>query len=155
MWVTNNVNSYVYTLTTTGSLISSFRCPKDRPADIGNGSWRWIAIPNENLAIQLNVQGSIISTFAGPGSRFTGYFGRGLGDNIIGDPATHKLYFSGWGTANLSEPIGVWASETSGEPPWRYIFVIDKATNYIFWFGWSGQQPVSPASLGRVKGLFG
>ena len=35
--VSNYNTSYIYRLTTTGSVISSFRCPRDHPADMSGG----------------------------------------------------------------------------------------------------------------------
>ncbi len=52
--VSNYRNSYIYHLTTTGSVLSSFRCPKDHPADISTYPWdHYVAIPEENLALEL------------------------------------------------------------------------------------------------------
>jgi hypothetical protein len=153
IWVSNRNNSYIYNLSTAGSLISSFRCPKNGPADLGYD--RWVAIPAENLAIRLDTNGSIVSSFAGPGSSLTGLFAHSNGyDYIVGDPDTHKIYFQDYGTGSLQSPIAITADMTTGKPPWGHVFVVDEAKNYVYNFEWYGQEPVAPASLGRVKGLF-
>ncbi len=153
IWVSNHTNHFIYELTTAGSLVSSFRCPKNGPADVGYD--RWVAIPGENLAIRLNPSGSIVASFAGPGSRLTGLFASNNGyDYIVGDPDTHKIYFHGYGTGSLHSPIAITADQTTGPPPWGHVYVVDANTNYVYNFEWFGQEPVFPSSLGRVKALF-
>ncbi|UCH79465.1 MAG: hypothetical protein JSU81_05815 [Candidatus Coatesbacteria bacterium] len=153
IWVSNRTNHFLYEFTTSGSLVSSFRCPKNGPADLGYD--RWVAIPAENVAIRLDTRGSIVSSFAGPGSRLTGLFAYGNGyDYIVGDPDTHKLYFHGYGTGSLRSPIGITSDLTTGHPPWGHVYVVDASTNYVYNFEWFGQEAVAPASLGRVKALF-
>jgi hypothetical protein len=73
----------------------------------------------------------------------------------VGDPATHRVYFLGFGTFPLGAPVGVWADrKTDGEPPYTYVWVVDAATNYIYKFYGGGIPAVTPTSFGRVKALF-
>jgi hypothetical protein len=156
--VTNYVNSYIYHLTTKGSVISSFRCPKDHPADLSKSPWvtRFVAIPNENLALELTSTGSVISSFRGPGTRLTAIQAVQSWEYIIGDPSTHKIYFAGYGCANLNAPSAIYAGKGTGDgpPDPEWFNVLDSSTNYIYSFRWVGPEPIDPASLGRVKALF-
>ncbi len=157
MAVTNYTNSYIYVVDTAGSVLSSFRCPKDNPADIETwdpGSYVTVAIPTENLGIRLTSAGSIINSFNGPGTRLTGFAAGGGQGIIFGDPETHKVYCYGYGNINVNEPIGIDASWLTGEPPYNDILVLDAATNYIYLYGWSPYTTVTPASLSRIKALF-
>jgi hypothetical protein len=153
--VSNYNTSYIYRLTTTGSVIASFRCPRDRPADLSGGIYgKYVAIPEENLALEITTTGSVVSSFRGPGTRLTGIQAEG-GKAVIGDPQTHKVYFLGWGSANLTSPVGVEASIRTGQPPpYAQVMVVDGATNYIYYFEWFGHEAVGPASLGGVRALF-
>jgi hypothetical protein len=153
--VSNYNTSYIYRLTTTGSLISSFRCPRDHPADLSGGIYdKYVAVPGENLALEITTTGSVVSSFKGPGTRLTGIQSDG-GRVVVGDPQTHKVYFLGWGSANVTSPVAVEASiGTGGPPPYALIMVVDAATNYIYYFDWVGPEPVTPASLGRVRALY-
>jgi hypothetical protein len=152
--VSNYNNSYIYHLTSTGSVISSFRCPRDHPADLA--TWgKFVAIPNENLALELTTGGSVISSFRGPGSRLTALEGENPGQYIIGDPATHKVYFAGYGELNLSAPAAIWADiKTADERITDQYEVLDSSTNYIYTVRWVGPEATEPASLGRVKALY-
>ena len=95
------------------------------------------------------------SSFKGPGTRLTGIQVRGPGRAVVGDPQTHKVYFLGWGTANVTSPVAIEARiRTGGPPPYVEVMVVDAATNYIYYFDWFGQEAVTPASLGRVRALF-
>ena len=153
--VSNYNTSYIYRLTTTGSVISSFRCPRDHPAGLSGGVYhKYVAIPGENLALEITTTGSVVSSFKGPGNRLTGIQAR-RGNAVIGDPQTHKVYFLGWGSANLTSPVAVYADiRTSGPPPYIGVWVVDAATNYVYAFFWVGPGPVDPASVGRVRALF-
>lgn len=154
--VSNYNNNHIYTLNTTGSLLSSFRCPKDHPADLSGCYYkRYVAIPEENLALELTTTGSVVSSFRGPGTRLTAIQANFSTDGVIGDRATHRVYFLGFGTASLGAPVGVWADrKTDGEPPYTYVWVVDAATNYIYKFYGGGIPAVAPTSFGRVKVLF-
>jgi hypothetical protein len=154
--VSNYNNSYIYKLTTTGSVLSSFRCPKDHPADL-SGSYfdKYVAIPAENLALEITTTGSIVSSFRGPGTRLTALEACYPYGGVVGDPVTRRVYFlARFGTAVLTAPVGTCASVRTGEPPYDDVWVVDAATNYVYLFVWRGSEPVAPASLGRVKALF-
>jgi len=153
LWVSHS-NNFVYIVSTTGSLSSSFRCPKNGPAGVGPDGW--VAIPAENLAIRLDTGGSIVASFGGPGSRLTGLYAYGSGyDYIVGDPDTHKLYFNEYGTGSLQSPIAIAADLTTNGPPWGHVYVVDQSTNWIFNFEWAGSgEPVTPSSFGRARGIF-
>ncbi len=159
--VSNYNNSYIYQLTTTGSVISSFQCPKAHPADLsgGGGIYRkYVAIPEENLAVEVTTTGSVVSSFRGPGNRLTAIEAYSSNDGVIGDAATHRVYFIGFGGFPLGAPAGVWADrktcDNDHEPPYTFVWVVDAATNYIFQLCYSGGENINPASFGRVKGLF-
>lgn len=152
--VSNYNNSYIYHVTSTGSVISSFRCPKDRPADLA--TWRkFVAIPNENLALELTTSGSLVGSFRGPGSRLTALEAKSPGCYIIGDPTTHKVYFAGYGEVNLRSPAGIYAGiKTGDERITDQYLVTDSSTNYVYSVVWVGPEATEPASLGRVKALY-
>lgn len=152
--VSNYNNSYIYHVTSAGSVISSFRCPRDRPADLA--TWRnFVAIPNENLALELTTGGSVVSSFRGPGSRLTAIEAKNSACYIIGDPARHKVYFAGYGELNLGSPAAIWADRKTGdERITDWYWVTDSSTNYIYTVRWVGPEPVEPSSLGRVKALY-
>jgi len=152
--VSNYNNSYIYHLTTTGSVISSFRCPRDHPADLAG--WRnFVAIPNENLALELTTGGSVVSSFRGPGTRLTAIEATNPAQFIIGDPSTHKVYFAGYGELNLGSPAAIFADiSTADERITDMYMVTDSSTDYIYTVRWVGPEPVEPSSLGRVKALF-
>ena len=151
--VSNYNNSYIYKLTSTGSVLSSFRCPKAHPADL-SGWAPYVAIPDENLAIEITTTGSIRSSFRGPGTRLTAIDAGDSTEAVLGDPATHKVYFLGYGTGHLDSPVAVCASVLMDDPPYVRILVVDRTTNYVYLFKWDGSEAVAPASFGRVKGLF-
>ncbi len=153
--VSNYNNNYIYRLTTSGSVISSFRSPKDHPADLSGLSFaKYVAIPAENLALEITTTGSVISSFHGPGTRLTAveaYSAYG----IVGDPATHRVYFlPNYGTAVVTSPVGTCASVKTGEPPYGDVWVVDAATNYVYLFVWRGSEAVAPTPLGRIKALY-
>ena len=151
--VSNYNNSYIYELTTTGSVISSFRCPKAHPADLSD--WLlYVAIPDENLAIRITTTGSVLSSFGGPGTRLTAIDAVSTSNAILGDPATHKVYFLGYGTGYLGAPVAACAERLTDGPPYARTLVVDRATNYIYRFEWRGYEALTAASFGRVKALF-
>ncbi len=155
--VSNYENGCIYALTSAGSVVSSFRCPKDHPADLSSDPYysRYVAFPDLNLALELTTSGSVLSSFAGPGRRLTAieadYYTRG----VLGDPYTHKVYFIGYGSVDLEAPVGLCYDEpTDEDPPYMYIYVVDAATNWVYEYNWSPAAAVTPASLGRVKALY-
>ena len=155
MYFSNNQTSWIYETTTTGSLYSSFRCPVPGPADLdirGFPISLYIAIPDRNVIAVVNpTTGSLVSTFAGPGSRPTGCCGYGM--TLISDSATHTIYEDGRPViTDIQTPVGIDESHTLGQDIGHFIWVLDAATNYIYRYDkWTA---VEPASLGRVKALF-
>jgi len=150
-WVTHFKNSYIYRLSTAGSLLSSFRCPKDHPADIAMGVFSKInevavAIPDENLILYMTTTGSVVSSETGPGSRVTATA------LAVGDEGTHTVYT--WdGDFRVSAPGGVVSAAHQGN---RYynVWVTDMASNTFQFWGHDPEPAIDPASLGRVKALF-
>jgi len=154
--VSNYSNSFIYHLTSTGSVISSFRCPKDHPADISTRPWDlFAAIPDENLALELTTNGSILGSFAGPGTRLTAIQANRPTEYICGDAATGRVYIKGYGEFPLAQPSAIWATMyTWDDLPINWFLALDSATQYAYVVWWHGPEAVAPASLGRVKALF-
>ncbi len=154
-YVSNYNNSYIYRVNTSGSVLSSFRCPRGRPAGI---SWAYytgaviqVAIPDENLILYLTSTGSVVKSEAGPGTRVTApaNFGRYI---CVGDAGTRKVYTYA-GTFNVPSVAGL-CTNTPMSGPYDHIWLTDAATNTLQWWGPGSAQPVGPSSLGRVKALF-
>ena len=158
MVVSNYANGYIYALKSNGSVVSSFKCPKRHPADISDAGriWghRYVAFPDENVALELTTTGSVISSFSGPGNRLTGIEANGPADAVLGDTSTGKVYFVKYGSANIAEPVGLCSDRRTGTPPYIDPIVVDASKNYIYFLIWVGPEPVAPSSLGRVKALF-
>jgi hypothetical protein len=152
-FVSNNRTSWIYHITTAGSLYSSFRCPIAGPADLdvrGFPRYLYVAIPDRNIIAVVNqTTGSLVSTFAAPGSRPTGCCG--YGTTLISDSATHTIYEDGVPViTGIQTPVGIDEGFTADVG--HFVWVLDAATNYIYRYdNWVG---VAPASLGRVKALF-
>ncbi|UCH77511.1 MAG: hypothetical protein JSU81_07160, partial [Candidatus Coatesbacteria bacterium] len=150
-WVTHYDNSHIYRLSTTGSLLSSFRCPKDHPADIAMGVFSKIndvavAIPDENLILYMTTTGSVVSSEPGPGSRVT------AAALALGDEATHTVYTCD-GVFTIPKPGGL-IPDTFGGPGYYFVWVTDMESNSLQLWQYDPEQPVLPASLGRLKALF-
>ena len=153
MYFSNNVTSYIYRITTDGSVVSSFRCPLDGPADMTRvypGPYLYVAIPDRNVIAVLNpATGSLVRSYAGPGSRATscaGYTGA-----YVGDDATHTVYRDGKPLlTGIDSPLGL--EEVSTWLDATYLYVVDDATDRMYMY--ESGMPVEPASLGRVKALF-
>ncbi|MEE8640161.1 MAG: hypothetical protein V3T41_07105 [bacterium] len=153
-WVSNYNNSYIYKVNMTGSVVSSFRCPRDHPGEIGGtglGGYLAVAIPKDNLALLMTTAGSVVRTFPGPGTRLTAWHSyNGL---LAGDDITHKVYTYA-GTVNVASPAGISPGNWPMSAPYSNFFVTDMATNTVQGWVWGGVVPVGPSSLGRVKALF-
>jgi DNA-binding beta-propeller fold protein YncE len=155
LFISNNRTSWIYKTTTNGSLYSSFPCPVLGPADLdveeGYG-YLYIAIPARNIIAVVNpTTGSLVSTFAAPGSRPTGCCGYGV--TLIADSATHTIYEDGRPViTGIQTPMGIDDGHTLGQDIGYFMWVVDAATGYIYSYeNWVGTEP---ASLGRVKALF-
>jgi hypothetical protein len=152
-YISNNRTSWIYKVTSTGSVISSFRCPVPGPADM-NRSWMTryleIAIPDRNvIAVVDATTGSLVSTFAGPGSRPIACCG--YQTTLIVDAATHTVYENGVPViTGINTPVGADENFTTDYELWLYV--VDDATDRIYWY--ERTLAVAPASLGRVKALF-
>jgi hypothetical protein len=153
LYLSNNRTAYIYEITAAGSVVGSFRCPLDGPADMTRvypGPYLYVAIPNRNaIAVITPSTGSLVSSFAGPGSRATscaGYSGA-----YVGDDATHTVYRDGKPLlTGIDAPLGL--EEVSTWFDATYLYVVDDATDRMYMY--VSDLPVEPASLGRVKALF-
>jgi hypothetical protein len=156
-FISNNRTSWIYEAIGQGSVINSFRCPFDGPADVGIKfhfpAGLLVAIPDRNIiALLERTTGSLIRTYAGPGRRPVGTCG--YAHHYIVDAATHIVYEDGVSIlTGIQTPVGLghgWYME----PPYDTdIYIIDDATDRYYFY----QRPpegMEPASLGRVKALF-
>lgn len=154
-YVSNNNNSYIYKVNTSGSVLSSFRCPRAHPAEISWGSppsaGLSVAIPEENLILYLTFTGSVVKSEPGPGTRVTAaanYYGY----LCVGDARTHKVYTYA-GPFDVPSVAGL-CTNTPMSGPYYHIWLTDAATNTLQLWGRGSIQAVGPSSLGRVKALF-
>lgn len=155
-YVTNNRTSWIYTTTKQGSIISSFLCPFDGPADLDyRGSFPpclHVAIPDRNIIALVDKDtGSLVRTIPGPGRRPTGCCG--YAHLYVADAATHTVYENGVPiVTGMQKPVGLGYAAVTAPPYDIDLFVVDDATDYFYvYFNVTG---VEPASLGRVKALF-
>ena len=154
LFITNSRTSWIYETTTQGSLVNSFRCPFDGPADC---EFAWpgfiVAIPDRNIIALLNRKtGSLIGTYAGPGRRPTGC--GGYGHFYVSDMGTHTVYEDGVPIiTGIQTPVGLGYTASTAPPYDILLYVIDDATDHYYCYVRSGSG-VEPASLGRVKALF-
>ncbi len=152
-YISNNRTSWIYRVTSTGSVISSFLCPIPGPADM-NINWLTgymeIAIPAQNVIAVVNrTTGSLVSTFSGPGSRPIACCG--YQTTLIADAATHAVYEDGVPiVTGIATPVGADEYFTTDYNYWFYV--VDDATDRIYWY--ENFLTVVPSSLGRVKALF-
>jgi hypothetical protein len=156
-YITNNRTSWIYETTKQGSVISSFRCPFDGPADLSHKyllpSGLQVAIRDRNIIAVLDyTTGSLLATYPGPGARPTGAWG--YAHAYVSDTATHTVYEDGVPViTGIQTPVGLSGTTLTAPPYDIKLFVIDDATDYYYYYGReSGAVP--PASLGRVKALF-
>jgi hypothetical protein len=153
-YISNNNTSWVYKVTSTGSVTSSFICPITGPADIDlplvGPYYLNIAIPARNLIAVVNqTTGSLVSTFAGPGLRPTA--ATGYQTTLIADSATHTIYENGVPViTGITTPVG--ADVDASTDYHVNLFVVDDATDRIYIY--RKTVAVAPGSLGRVKALF-
>ncbi len=153
-FVTNNRTSWIYETTTQGSVVNSFRCPLDGPADC---EFAWpgfiVAIPDRNIIALLNyTTGSLIRTYAGPGRRPTGC--GGYAHFYVSDSGTHTVYEDGVPViTGIQTPVG-FSYRWGMAPPYDWhLYIVDDATDYYYYYGLESNA-VEPVSLGRVKALF-
>ena len=154
-YVSNYNNSYIYKLNGSGSVVSSFRCPRAHPAEISGFRLPYgdlsVAIPEENLILYLTVTGSIVKSEPGPGTRVTAAPNY-AGYRCVGDAGTHKVYTFA-GTFNVPSVAGM-VTNYPMSGPYDKIWLTDAATNTFQHWGRGSMPAVGPSSLGRVKALF-
>ncbi len=159
MWISNRLNGYIYVLTMTGSLMSSFLCPVGTPFGLGysdsshsHGPGVFASSRLENLIILLDeTTGSLLSSFAGPATAIVAF-----DDWFAGDLYTNYLYWDYYGSWQVldtlpARPLGVGTSVYWPTDQWVYLYVLC-ANGYIYVY--EGYSAVAPASLGRLKALF-
>jgi hypothetical protein len=157
MFISNYQTSWIYHVTRTGSLLGSFVCPIPRPADmeITSGDKLHVAIPDRNLiAVVDGATGSLVSSYAGPGTRPTSV--GGYGAVVIADAEAGKIwhrYYQTWILSGFKNPTGVSALMTTDCRSVQIFFVVDATDDTVYVWG-SDWCTVTPASLGRVKALF-
>jgi hypothetical protein len=157
MFISNYETSWIYHVTRTGSLLASFPCPISHPADmeIASGDRLHVAIPDRNLiAVVDGATGSLVSSYAGPGTRPTSAGGYGV--VAIADADAGKIwhrYNQTWILSGFKNPTGVSALMTTDCRSVEIFFVVDAADDTVYVWGsdWCG---AAPASVGRVKALF-
>jgi hypothetical protein len=112
-----------------------------------------VAIPARNLIALLDwTTGSLVGTYAGPGSRPTG--ASGYAHIYVADAGTHIIYENGVPIiTGIQTPVGLGSAWFMTPPYDLEIYVIDDATDRYYYYRWSSSG-VEPASLGRVKALF-
>jgi hypothetical protein len=154
-YVSNYNNSYIYRVNINGSVLSSFKCPRDHPAGLSwayfSGALLQVAIPGENMILYLTSTGSVVKSEQGPGAGVTAaanYYGY----LCVGDAGTHKVYTYA-GTFNVPSVAGLCTNTPMSEPYYQ-IWLTDANTNTLQWWGRGSGEPVTPSSLGRVKALF-
>jgi len=155
--ISNHTNSYIYTVNTAGSLLSSFHCPRDGPADLSKkgGADTWVAIPGENRVYQITSTGSILGSYTPPGYNVTALeVAIPATRAIYGDPTTHRVYVMDCGSFYIENPLGLTADEPTGGPPYfDGIIIVNGADNRIYQYVFVGPLGVAPASWGKVKAL--
>jgi hypothetical protein len=158
-YLSNYVTSWVYRITTTGSILASYVCPLSAPAGISWGAAKQIelTIPSLNVVAALDAkEGYLISAFRGPGLRPTACLGEHA--EYLGDAGTHTVYYrvrSTWYPiiTDIETPVGLSAYEYINDTePSTGLYIVDAATKYIY--NYEDNAPVTPASLGKVKALF-
>jgi hypothetical protein len=159
LYFSNNRTSWIYKITTTGSVLSSYLCPLPGPAGIswGGPNRLEVTIPDLNVVAALHLkEGYLISACRGPGLRPTSCIG--VDWDFVGDAGTHTVYR---GSGSKWYPIITGIEAPSGMDAYQYhsdngalwgLFIVDAATKYIYHY--EDDAAVTPASLGRVKALF-
>jgi hypothetical protein len=158
LYISNYRTSWIHYITTAGSVLGSYRCPVGGPADMEIDTYRYyrlhVAIPDSNVIVVLDrTTGSLVSSYAGPGTRPTSCGGyRAV---LIADADVGKIYLKeyGWIISGFDTPTGVGSVESLDCQPFAFVYVVDAGKDMIYVWG-TDTCGVSPASLGRVKALF-
>jgi hypothetical protein len=151
-YISNFRTSWIYAVT-EGSLLNSFRCPIDGPADLcwSGGNALWAAIPANNIFALIDVQtGSLISTLKGPGSFPTSCARQPR--ICVADSGTSTVYWEGYPViTDLKTPTGIdcMISITFVGP---HLWIVDDATDHIYEYYFD--TPVVPVSFGRIKAIY-
>jgi hypothetical protein len=151
-YISNNATSYIYYVTTAGSLVSSFHCQVPGPADMDytGTSGLDVAFPNQNYIGRVNTTtGSVVSSTGGPGTHVTAS-ARGP-SFIVADSATHIIYENGSpAITGIQTPVGLAAIYEVDDATW--LTVSDDATDKIYLY--TNGTSVEPSSFGRVKAVY-
>jgi len=137
-YLSNNLTSWIYKITTTGSVLSSFLCPLPGPAGIDYAGWPErleVTIPDMNVVAALDLkEGYLISAFRGPGLKPTSCFGDNWG--LVGDAGTHIVYARIYRTpliTGIETPVGLLGYNYIRDTyPNMGLYVVDAATKYIY-----------------------
>jgi hypothetical protein len=149
LYVSNFATSYIYDVTTAGSLVGSFHCALPGPTDMDYITGLYAAFPNQNLIARIDTTtGSIISTYAGPATRVTACC---WGPLYAADSAAHAIYQSGYPIiSGIQTPVGLDGVFLADSP--NYLIISDDATDKVYEYGDS--VTVEPSSFGRVKAVY-
>ncbi len=156
LYLANNLTSWIYKITTAGSVLSSYICPLPRPAGISWGGLNRleVTIPDMNVVAALDLEeGYLLSAFRGPGLKPTSCIGYNWA--YVGDAGTHTVYSARKYPiiTGLETPAGLDGYEYIRDNGASYgLYIVDAATKYIY--NYEDDAAVAPASLGRVKALF-
>ena len=150
LYLSNYTSSYVYTVTTAGSVLTSFHSALNGPADMDNLYGLYIAYPNQNLIAQVNpTTGSIIASYPGPGSHVNACYSM---QYFTADTSTHRVYQNGGAiVTSIQTPNGLCGEATTYRDS-TVIWVADDATDRVYIYGIG--VAVIPASFGRVKAVY-
>jgi len=160
IYVSNSLNSYIYRLTSTGSLLSSFYFPYGPPYSIGftagfeghgSGVGLFVACRDSNRIYRITTGGSLVASFAGPAASVTGY-----DEWFCVDDNSPNLYWDYFGNWQEIAPLPTlpYAVATGID------YIMDSGvTTYVLGrdgclYRYTGSTAVAPMSLGRVKTLF-
>lgn len=167
MWISNSVDGFLYRLTTTGSLLGSFRCPGGTPYGLGgykygggpDAGYVSVSCRNENEILRINATtGSLASSFPGPATAVIGY------DEMFAVDRYSDCLF--W---KPQVRFGYWeVLDTLPALPWSVTTTVYGTTDgaasvicyvlcgdgHIYRFEGVKGDAVAPASLGRVKALY-
>jgi len=157
LYVTNNRTSFIYRVTTGGSVVSSFRFALGRPADIcgrWTGSTLFVTIPERDSIAYITTAGSFLGSFGGPGSHPTACAGYSPSPFYVADDATHTVYENAKPViTGIQTPTGMDCTLFIGADQSDVdLYVVDDATDRIYFY--RNSTAVAPASVGRVKALF-
>jgi len=152
-WVSDIRTSYIYAVTSAGSVVSSFVCPLTGPADLDYGlnGYLYVAIPQGNVIAVVNpITGSLVETYAGPGAHPTSNTECGI---FVADDFTHSIYATGLPIiTGVQKPTGLGWTCPIGDDWTIWLYVVDDATDRVYTY--IGTDAVAPTSLGRVRALF-